>query len=86
MHTALKSTILAIPLIGILLTGLTACTPHERFHHTLGRVHDDFHQRPHSPAEHHRLHENLGDLHEEYHERDYDNQRYYRGRYYPYGY
>jgi hypothetical protein len=82
MNTQWRNTLpIALPLAGLLLTSLTACTPHERYHRNLSRVHDQFHERPYTREEHRRLHETLDELHDDYHDRDRDGDRYYGGGY-----
>src|SRR6266511_2217058 len=41
--------LLALPLVGVLLGG---CTAHERFHHDLAELHEEFREHPHTRAEH----------------------------------
>jgi len=67
-----KTFLVVLPLAGLLLPLLAACTPHERFHHDIHELHGQFHEHPHTRGEHRRLHEELEDLHRDYHDRDYD--------------
>jgi len=67
----LTMAVLALPVLGMPLSG---CTAHERLHHDLGELHEEFHEHPHTQAEHDRFHDDLGALHEDAHERGYDNR------------
>ena len=69
MRTLLPTMALAtLPFAGVLFGG---CTAHERFHHDLGELHEEFHEHPHTRAEHEQFHEDLRALHEDAHERGY---------------
>lgn len=82
MRTTLKRTFLTVPLAGVLITALSACTPHERLHYGLEGEHEAFHATPHTSAEHRGLHEDLEDTHrgahdrDGYQDRDYGDYRY----------
>jgi hypothetical protein len=65
--------VLALPLAGLLLGG---CTAHERFHHDLTELHEEFHEHPHTRAEHEQFHEDLRALHDDAHERGFYRDRY----------
>ena len=85
-----KTALMVLPLAGFLLS---ACTAHERFHHNLEALHEEFHESPHTSAEHRRFHEDLQALHEDEHARGSYGDRYYErdpyyggGRYYDRGY
>jgi hypothetical protein len=81
-----RTLLLSLPLAAVLVTSLGACA-HERLHHDLNALHEDFHSQPHTRAEHRRLHEDLNALHEDEHDRGYYGGRaygrdsYYRGGY-----
>jgi len=64
---------LTVPLLGIPLSG---CTAHERFHHDLAELHEDFHEHSHTRAEHQRFHDDLRALHEDAHDRGSYEDRY----------
>ncbi len=68
-----KTALMALPLAGLLLWG---CTAHERFHHDLAELHEEFHEHPHTRAEHEQFHEDLRALHEDAHERGFYRDRY----------
>ena len=72
LHFPRKTFSVVLPLAGLLLPLLAARTPHERFHHNLHELHEQFHEYPHTREEHRRLHEKLEDLHRNYHDRDYN--------------
>jgi len=63
--------LLALPVLGMPLSG---CTAHERLHHDLGELHEEYHEHPHTRAEHDRFHDDLEALHEDAHERRYDDR------------
>ena len=65
--------LLALPVLSLPLSG---CTAHERLHHDLGELHEQFHERPHTRAAHERFHSDLDSLHEDAHERGYYGDRY----------
>ena len=65
--------VLALPLAGLLLGG---CTAHERFHHDLAELHEEFHEHPHTRAEHEQFHEDLRALHDDAHKRGFYRDRY----------
>jgi hypothetical protein len=75
--------LLGLPLAALLVAGVGGCT-HQRFHHGLAEMHEDFHSQPHSRGEHRRFHEDLEDYHRDAHDRDYFNGRRYERD--PYGY
>jgi hypothetical protein len=78
MRPHLQQTLrVVVPLAGLASLLMAACTPHERFHHDLRELHEEFHEHPHTQAEHRRFHEDLEDLHRNYHDRGY----YYGDRY-----
>lgn len=78
--------LLGLPLAALLVTSAGACT-HQRFHHDLAEMHEDFHSQPHSRAEHRRFHEALEDYHRDAHDRGYfDGRAYKRDPYYGGGY
>ena len=62
--------LLGLPLAALLALGVGGCT-HQRFHHDLAAMHEDFHSEPHSRGEHRRFHEDLEDYHDEAHDRGY---------------
>lgn len=68
-----KTALMTLPLAGLLLAG---CTAHERFHHDLAELHEEFHEHPHTRAEHEQFHEDLRALHEDAHERGFYRDRY----------
>jgi hypothetical protein len=73
--------LLGVPLAALLIAGVGGCA-HQRFHHDLAGMHEDFHSRPHSRAEHRRFHEDLEDYHDDTHDRGYfDGRRYGRDSY-----
>jgi hypothetical protein len=73
-------------LVALLAIGVGACA-HQRFHHDLAAMHEDFHSEPHTRAEHRRFHEALEDYHRETHDRGYfDGRAYGRDPYYGRGY
>ena len=77
MRTLLqKTTLLALPLAGLLFGG---CTAHERFHYDLAELHEEFHEHPHTRAEHEQFHEDLQRLHDDAHAHGYYGDRYYGG-------
>ncbi|MEW6298164.1 MAG: hypothetical protein AB1671_10545 [Thermodesulfobacteriota bacterium] len=82
MRPQLQNTFLGVTLAAVLLTFGACASGHSRFHRNLEVVHDEFHRRPHSPAEHRRLHEALDELHDEYHDRDRYRDPYYGGGFY----
>ena len=65
--------LLALPFMSLPLSG---CSSHERLHHNLRGVHQDFHDRSHTRAEHEQFHEDVGALHEDAHEHDSYRRRY----------
>lgn len=65
----------ALPVLSLPLSG---CTAHERLHHHLAGLHEEFHEHPHTRAEHERFHEDLRALHEDAHERGYYDDWYRR--------
>jgi len=73
--------LLGLPLAAVLVTSVGACA-HERFHHELAEMHEDFHSQPYSRAEHRRLHEDLENYHQDAHDRAYGRDSYYGGGYY----
>ena len=74
MRTLLsKTAMMVLPLVGLLFGG---CSSHERLHHNLRGVHEDFHEHPHTRAEHEQFHEDVGALHEDAHEHDSYRRRY----------
>jgi len=75
--------LIAFPLISLLLFG--GCTAHQRLHHDLAGLHEEFHEYPHTRAEHERFHEDLDALHNDAHEQGWYRDRYY-GRGPTYGY
>jgi hypothetical protein len=68
--------LLGLPLAALLVTGVGGCA-HQRLHHDLTAMHEDFHSQPHSRAEHRRLHEDLEDYHDDAHDRGYFGGRGY---------
>lgn len=73
MRTLLaKMILLPLSLAGFLISG---CTAHERFHHDLAELHEEFHEYPHNRAAHEQFHEDLQLLHDEVHARgSYDHR------------
>jgi hypothetical protein len=76
MSTKLKHNVLAVSLVGVLLTALSACTTHDRFHNNFGPTHGQFYKEPYTQAEDRQFHEGLAEWHRDHHDRDG-----YRGRY-----
>lgn len=78
--------LLGLPLGVLLAMGVGGCA-HQRFHHDLRSMHEDFHSQPHSRGEHRRFHEDQDDYHEEAHDRGYFGGRSYgRDSYERHGY
>jgi hypothetical protein len=52
MSTKLKHLVLAVALIGVPLTALSACTTHhDRFHNNFDSTHQQFYEEPYARAE-----------------------------------
>ena len=69
MQTRLQKTVLRVlPLVGLLFGG---CTAHERLHHDMAELHEEFHEHPHTRAQHEQFHEDLERLHEDAHSRGF---------------
>jgi outer membrane biogenesis lipoprotein LolB len=65
-----KTSLMVLPLAGVLLGG---CTAHERLHHDMRELHEEFHEHPHTMAQHEQFHDDLERLHEDAHRRGYDD-------------
>jgi hypothetical protein len=77
MRAKLKHPVLAVSLVGVLLTALSACTPHhDHFHNKFGLMHEQFHGETHPWAEHHQFLQGWEELPRDYRGRGSYSRRY----------